>query len=89
MALAPIPLSDAAALLIDGNGWVLIQPGTLQFIQQATMLDENGNPIPLPEPWVQFADTGTPPGTPPGQPQGYPWRAVLGVKLNAPAVPSQ
>lgn len=82
MSLAPIPLTDAAALLIEQIGWVTVTPGTLQFIQQAVMADETGAPLPLPEPWVQFVDTAVPP-----QAQGYPWRAVLGVKLNAPAQP--
>jgi hypothetical protein len=89
MAIAPIPLGDAEALLIAQAGWVQVTPGTLQFIQTGTMLDETGTPVPLPEPWVQFADTGDPTAIPPvpPQPQGYAWRAVLGVKLAAPAQP--
>lgn len=90
MSLAPIPLSDAAALLIDGAGWITVTPGTMQFIQQAIMADETGNPVPLPEPWVQWvAPAGDPALGAPAQPQpcGFPWRAVLGVKLAAPAEP--
>jgi hypothetical protein len=89
MALGPIPLSAATALLISGTGWVAVSPGTLAFVQQAVMLDETGSPVPLPEPWVQFVVPGDPAATPPtaDQPSGFPWRAVEGVQLAALAEP--
>lgn len=95
MALAPVALSNAAALQIDQLGVVAIIPGTMMFVQTGTMLDEAGDQIPLPEPWIYFAEPGTPgdpnavPPVPDGPPRlhGHPWRAVLGVMLTTPPTP--